>query len=83
MYFTRDANKKPSQEFRTLFLQEIMRRGVIAPNLIVGYSHSDRDIDQTIDAINEALVVYRQALTDGIQKYLIGRSVKPVWRRYN
>jgi glutamate-1-semialdehyde 2,1-aminomutase len=83
MYYTRDADKKPSQEFRTLFLQEIIKRGVIAPNLIVGYSHTDLDVDRTITAIHEALIIYRRALTEGIRPLLVGKPVKPVWRRHN
>ena len=31
----------------------------------------------------EAHVVYRKALDEGIDKYLVGRPVKPVDRRYN
>ena len=34
-YTTRDAEKQPSQEFRTLFLQETLKRGVLAPSLVV------------------------------------------------
>ena len=82
IYYTRDENKQPSQPFRSLFLQEIIKRGVIAPSLVVSYSHSDQDIDQTIDAIAEALQVYARALDEGVNKYLVGRSGKPVMRKY-
>jgi glutamate-1-semialdehyde 2,1-aminomutase len=81
-YATSDADRKPSQPFRTLFLQEIIRRGVIAPAFVVSYSHSDRDIDLTIEIVGEALSVYRKALEDGVEKYLHGRSVKPVFRPF-
>ena len=81
VYFTRDQEKRPSQPFRTLFLQETIRHGLIMPSLIVSYSHSDQDIDRTIDGINEALVVYRKALDEGVDKYLVGKSVKPVFRK--
>jgi hypothetical protein len=37
------------------------------------------DISRTIEAIGDALVVYRKALEDGIDKYLAGRPVKPVF----
>ncbi|MGD1918573.1 MAG: glutamate-1-semialdehyde 2,1-aminomutase [Pleurocapsa sp.] len=83
IYFTRDENKQPSQPFRTLFLQEIIKRGIIAPSLVVSFSHTDRDIQHTINAIGEALAVYRRALDEGVEKYLVGRAVKPVFRRYN
>jgi glutamate-1-semialdehyde 2,1-aminomutase len=82
LYGTNDADRRPSQSFRTLFLQETIRRGVIAPALVVSYSHSDRDIDLTIEIIGEALAVYRKALEDGVEKYLEGRPVKPVFRPF-
>ena len=83
VYATYDENKKPSQLFRTLFLQETIRRGLIMPSLVVSFSHSDADIDRTIEGISESLIVYRKALSEGIDKYLVGRSVKPVFREYN
>ncbi len=83
VYATRDANKKDSQLFRTLFMQEIIERGVLGPSLVVSYSHSDTDIDKTIEAFSGALPVYRQALEDGVEKYLYGRPVKSVYRKFN
>lgn len=83
VYGSRDQEKKPSQPFRTLLIQETMKQGILAPSLIVSYSHSDADIDRTIDAFHQAFGIYRKALEEGIEKYLIGRPVKPVWRRFN
>jgi glutamate-1-semialdehyde 2,1-aminomutase len=83
VYATRDQSQQPSQAFRALFLQETIRRGLIMPSLVVSYSHSDADIDRTIEAIGEALQVYRRALEDGVERYLIGRPVKPVFRKFN
>lgn len=82
VYATRDENKKDSQAFRTLFLQETIKRGLLLPSLVVSFSHTDADIDRSIEAIGEALIVYKKALVDGIDKYLVGRSVKPVFRPY-
>jgi glutamate-1-semialdehyde 2,1-aminomutase len=83
LFATLDAERKPSQPFRTLFLQELIKGGVIAPSFIVSYSHDDNAIDRTIDAIDRALGVYRKALDDGIEHYLVGPPVKPVYRRFN
>lgn len=82
VYATRDAEKQPSQMFRTLFLQESIKRGILAPSFVVSFSHSDNDIDRTVEVINEVLRVYRKALDEGVEKYLVGRPVKPVFRRY-
>jgi glutamate-1-semialdehyde 2,1-aminomutase len=83
VYGTRDAEGEPSQPFRTLFLQEIMKRGVIAPSLIVSYSHDDEAVDRTVEAFHGAFGVYRKALREGIDGYLESRPVQPVWRTFN
>lgn len=82
VFATRDPNKQPSQPFRTLFLQEMIKRGFIMPSLVVSYSHTDAVIDQTVEAIADALTIYRQALENGVEHYLVGRPVKPVFRPY-
>jgi len=83
VFATCDAEMRPSQEYRTLFLQELIRRGVIGPSFVVSYSHSDADIDHTAEVVDQALGVYRKALEDGVGRYLEGRPVQPVNRRYN
>jgi glutamate-1-semialdehyde 2,1-aminomutase len=81
IFATRDPSGQPSQAFRTLFLQELISRGVIAPSFVVSYSHSDADIDQTLEAIDGALAVYARAASDGVEKFLQGRPVRPVFDR--
>ena len=84
LYSTHDHEHKPSQPFRTLFMQELIRWGVLAPSFIVSYAHSDADIDYTIEAVARAAKVYKKALeagsTDGL---LVGAPTKVVYRRYN
>jgi glutamate-1-semialdehyde 2,1-aminomutase len=82
-YATRDTKKQPSQTFRALFLQETMKRGLLAPSLVVSYSHSDSDVQKTVEAIHSALRVYKKALEDGADKYLQGTPLKPVFRKFN
>lgn len=83
VYTTRDQKGNPSQPFRTLFIQELMKRGLLMPSSIVTYSHTDKDIAVTIEKMHDAMKVYKKALEEGIDKYLIGRPVAPVWRKYN
>jgi len=83
LYYTLDPQGQRSQFYRALFLQELIRRGVLAPSFVVNYAHSDVDIDKTIDAIDGALVVYRKAIDEGVEKYLVGPPVKPVFRTHN
>jgi glutamate-1-semialdehyde 2,1-aminomutase len=82
IYQTKDMDNKPSQSFRTLFLQELIRGGILAPSFVVSFSHSDEDLERTTDVVDQALGVYARALEDGVQKYLVGRPVKPVNRRF-
>jgi glutamate-1-semialdehyde 2,1-aminomutase len=83
IYATRDQSKQPSQSFRTLFLQETIQRGLLMPSMVVSFSHTNEDIDRTVEAVGESLRVYRKALEDGVEKYLVGRPVKPVFRKFN
>jgi glutamate-1-semialdehyde 2,1-aminomutase len=82
-YGTKGIDGKPSQAFRSLFLQEIIRRGVIAPSLATSYSHSDADIDRTVDAVDGALAVYFRALDEGVEHHLVGRPSQVVQRQFN
>ena len=83
VFATRDSERKPSQAFRALFMQELIRRGVIGPSFVVSYSHSDEDIDRTVEAADAALVTYHRALDEGPEEFLHGRPVQPVFRARN
>jgi glutamate-1-semialdehyde 2,1-aminomutase len=83
LYATLDRDLRPSQAFRSLLLQETIRRGVLMPSLVVSYSHSEADIDETIGALDEALEIYARALEDGVERYLVGRPSEPVYRHFN
>ena len=82
-YTARDGSGAPSQAFRTLLLQETIRRGVIMPSLVLSYAHGDEDIDQTVDAIDGALGVYARALNDGVMAHLVGPPSQTVYRAFN
>jgi len=83
VFATRDAEGRPSQAYRTLFIQEMIRRGVLAPSLVVSAAHTDADIEHTAEAARGAMTVYAQALdagtTDG---FLEGRPVAPALREH-
>jgi glutamate-1-semialdehyde 2,1-aminomutase len=81
IFLTRDHTGAPSQEFRTLFLQELISRGVLGQSFITSAAHTDRDIDDTIDAVRGALPAYRKALEAGsVEGLLNGRPVAPALR---
>jgi glutamate-1-semialdehyde 2,1-aminomutase len=80
---SRDADGQPSQAFRTLFLQETLRRGLLLPSFVISYSHTPAVVDTTIERVHAALAIYRRAIDEGIDKYLIGRPVQSVYRTRN
>jgi glutamate-1-semialdehyde 2,1-aminomutase len=82
-YFTRDKEGNASLEFRTLFSQEMIKNGVLIPWVALSYSHGETELDLTLSAVEKSLKVYKAALTDGIEKHLVGRAIKPVFRKYN
>ena len=82
VFGTLDADGQRSQPFRTLFLQELITRGIVGPSFVVSAALSDEDIDRTVEAVDQALAVYARALSDGIDGYLRGRPVKPVFRPF-
>ncbi len=82
-YTTRDGNGAPSQELRALFLQEMIRRGVLAPSFVSSYARDANAIEQTLEAVDGALATLSLALEHGVDHYLEGPPVQPVYRRYN
>lgn len=83
IYVTKNTDGQRCQVMRTLLLQELIRRGIMAPSLVVGYTHTDAAIRQTLAAFEAALGVYREALERGPENYLHGRPSQPVFRKYN
>ena len=78
-----NANKEPDNGFRTLFMQEMISRGVLFVGAFVPtYSHNKSEIDFFIKQFEGSLMKYKEALTDGYQKHLIGESTKPVFRKF-
>lgn len=73
----------PSLEFRTLFIQEMIKNGVLMPYIALSYSHDNPALEKTLDAARNTLSVYKKALEEGVDKYLDGRPIKPVFRKYN
>jgi glutamate-1-semialdehyde 2,1-aminomutase len=79
-YVARDHAGQPSQAFRTLVLQELIDRGILAPSLVVCAAHDRTAVGQTVDAFSALMRVYRRALDSGIDQVLRGRPVRPAIR---
>ncbi len=83
VFGTRDAEGRPSQAYRTLFIQELLRHGVLAQSLVVSAAHTDADIETTVEAVRAASAVYARAIEAGTTEgYLNGRPVAPAIREF-
>ena len=77
----RDDNDKPSLLHKSLFYQEVLKRGVLfGPGAVFfSYSHSKNDIEQTLDACEIGMKVLRKAIEQRTEyKLLKGKLMKPV-----
>ncbi|WIV58850.1 glutamate-1-semialdehyde 2,1-aminomutase [Amycolatopsis nalaikhensis] len=83
VFATLDEHGEPSQQYRTLFLRELIAGGVLGPSFVVSAALTEADIDKTVDVVAQACVVYRKALDAGDPTpWMGGRPVKPVFRRF-
>ena len=72
-----------SLEFKTLFMQEMIRNKILFPCISMSFSHKEVELEKTINAIYKSLEVYKKALKDGVKNYLLGPAIKPVFRKFN
>ncbi len=82
-YLTLDHAGKPWFELRTLFAQEMIRHGVLMPWMAFSYRHGESELRQTHDALQRAAATCAKAIAQGVDKYLEGPAIKPVFRRFN
>ena len=80
MFPTRGPDGAPSQAIRTLFLPEMLRRGVLGQSFVISAAHTDADVERqhSIEAARGAIAAYRKALETGRPEDLFaGRPVAP------
>ena len=82
-YLTFDKNGENSLGLRTLFAQEMIKNGVLMPWIALSYAHGDKELELTKKALESSFKVYKKAVDEGYEKYLIGDVIKPVFRKYN
>ena len=83
VYFTKDKDKNISLEFRTLFAQEMIKGGVLIPWVALSFAHGEEELNLTLQATEKALTIYKKAIDGNIKDYLVGKAIKPVFRKYN
>lgn len=82
-YLTLDSDGANSLALRTLFSQEMVRNGVLMPWIALSYRHGDAELKATEEALDKALSIYSKAINEGVEKYLTGPVIKPVFRKHN
>lgn len=82
-YLTYDAQGQTSLPLRTLFSQEMIRHGVLMPWIAPSFAHGESELQRTLEAARKALAVYAQALEGGVERFLQGPAIKPVFRQFN
>ena len=81
--YCRNSQGEIDNSFRTLMLQEMISRGVLFQGLFFPtWSHKKKELDQIVRAFDESCAIYSKALASGsTNDFLIGRAVKPVFRK--
>jgi glutamate-1-semialdehyde 2,1-aminomutase len=68
-----DAEGKESNELKSLFLQEMCKRGIfMGVPTFISYSHTPVDIDRTVDAFNTCADILVRAVEEGTDKFMEG-----------
>lgn len=79
------AEGKPDFKLRTLFMQEMIKRGILYQGIFSPcWSHSKEDADWFLNAFQESSIELKKAIENGsVESMLIGDEIKPVFRKYN
>jgi len=77
-----DADGNDSLDMKSLFQQEVIKQGILFNGVHnICFSHSDDDINTTLESYRNAMPVLKQAIKENnIDKYLEGAKVRPVFR---
>jgi glutamate-1-semialdehyde aminotransferase len=77
-----DSSGNDSILLRSLFIQELVKRGIfVHPGVeYISFSHTTEDIEKTIDALADSIPVLKKAsLENNFDQYLEGQPIKPVY----
>jgi glutamate-1-semialdehyde aminotransferase len=80
-YFDHEGNN--SFGLRTLFHQEMIKRGVLFQGVFCPhFSHTEEEVNYVLQAMDESCAIFKKGLEEGYERYLIGEPIKPVFRKY-
>lgn len=66
-----DKEKRSSFEYRTVFLQEMMKSGILMPYIAIAYEHTENEINQTLEAARKAMKRYCDALNRDVKQFIV------------
>lgn len=79
----KNKNGEVDQGMRTLFMQEMIKRGILFQGAFVPcFSHAKNDVAYFSEAFTESVETYLRALEIGWEKFLVGPAAKPVFRKF-
>lgn len=71
-------------ELHTSFHEEMIAFGVFIPWITITYSHTQQELDYTLDVMRRAVKKIRMAVDQNkVNESFTGEAVKPVFRKYN
>jgi glutamate-1-semialdehyde 2,1-aminomutase len=79
----RNTSGEIDLSFHTLFSQEMIKGGVLIPWIAFSAAHGEVELTTTLEAADNALRIYKKALEEGVNNFLKGPAVKPVFRKFN
>jgi len=82
-FVTLDKQLNNSFEFRTLFVQELIKKNILMPWISVAYRHSNSMISEIELALDSVFELYSKALESSPSNFVSGSFIKPVFRKFN
>lgn len=82
-YEVRNENKQLDTRMRTLFMQEMLKNGVLMPWISICYRHDKKILEKTKIATEKSIFVLKKAIKNGVNRYLKGDAIKAVFRKFN
>ncbi|CAO5676037.1 MAG: 3-aminobutyryl-CoA aminotransferase [Holosporales bacterium] len=82
LFMFKNSKKEICMSMRTLMLQEMIKRGVLFQGAFVPcFSHTEDDVNYFAKAFECSLEIYKKALEQGFEAYLVGEATKAVFRK--
>jgi glutamate-1-semialdehyde 2,1-aminomutase len=79
-----DHENKPDLRLRTLFLQEMIQEGILAPYIAISAAHTISHVEQFLEATQKIMPTLQKGIEGKcFDELIVGPYVKPVFRKFN